>query len=68
MWVRKKPEPPVREQLVEACGKIRRELQILDAPAYGNAAYQGDFAGSVRARLRAQLAELEAALAEMDPR
>jgi hypothetical protein len=53
-------EKPIREQLMEARDKVRRELEILEAPSsIGGGADNR----SVIAELRAELHELEEALA-----
>ena len=63
MWWKKKPEPPLREQLVEACTKVRRQISIINAgPVDSNMR----FSPGVMVELQARLAELEQALADLD--
>ncbi len=65
MWWKKKPEPPLRDQLVEARDKLRRQLDLLNGPPAGNRSHWGDN-GAVIADLEAELAEIEQALTQMD--
>jgi hypothetical protein len=64
-WSRKKPEPPLREQLVEARAILSRQIEIIRAPAGVNTGLE---LGPQIARLEALLADLDRALAELDRR
>ncbi len=56
------PEEPLRPQLIEAIDKVRRELEILQSPSsIGGGADNR----SVIADLRAELGQLESALADL---
>jgi hypothetical protein len=65
MWWKKKPEPPLREQLVAACEKVRRQLEIISSPGASNTSRIADN-HVVIAELESELAQLEQALAELD--
>jgi hypothetical protein len=57
------PEPPLREQLEDAIGRVRRELEILAAPSsIGGGSDDGGVIGALEQELR----ELEGALAGLD--
>ena len=63
MWWAKTPEPPVRDQLIEACAKVRLQLDRLRRPLGGRKWASADL---VKAELEATLARLEQALADLD--
>ena len=65
MWWKKKPEPPLREQLEAARDQLRRQLDILNGPAAGNRSRWGDNR-AVIADLEAELAQIEDALAQRE--
>ena len=62
MW-KKRPEPPVRGQLVEACANVRRQLELLRRPIGGRKWTGNDL---VKAELEGTLARLEQAIADLD--
>jgi len=65
MFWKKKPEPPLRDQLTAARDNVSRQLEIISGPAAGNRSRWGDN-NAVTADLRSELAQLEQALAELD--
>ena len=67
MWWKKKPEPPLREQLLAARANLRRQIEILQAGA-ASLGKGGEFIDSrnMLADLQSELLEIEKALAETD--
>ncbi len=65
MFWKKKPEPPLRDQLSAASDKVRRQIEIITGPAAGNRSHWGDNSAVIE-ELRSELAQLEQALAEQD--
>lgn len=62
MWGQK-PEPPDREQLIEAKARLERQIEIMSAGTIRPWGYQP---GSLEA-LQRQLAEIEEILASLGP-
>lgn len=62
MWWKKKPEPPLRDQLVQACANVRRQLEVLKRPV-GSRAWN---MRAEKAELEAMLLRLEQELADLD--
>ena len=65
MWWKKKRGPPLRDQLVAACAKVRRQLEIISQPGASNTSRVADNA-VVIAELKSELAQLEQVLADLD--
>jgi hypothetical protein len=65
-WFKRKPEKPLREQLVDARATLQREIEILAAGpipgSYGSLAYDRQRADV----LRGTLAEIEQQLADIE--
>jgi hypothetical protein len=61
MFWKKKPEPPLRDQLSAARDRVRRQLEIITGPAAGNRSRWGDNS-AVIAGLKSELAQIEQAL------
>ena len=66
MW-RRRPERPLREELTEAIANVRRQIEVqsVSRPVKGGG-YDNRNA-MLCAELQAELAELEKALAELEP-
>ena len=66
MWWRKtpsEPETPLREQLLEARDKVRRQIEICRSPSAMRSA--PDYRNEIAA-LEAELAQIEETLADLD--
>jgi hypothetical protein len=67
-WFKRRPEKPLREQLIEARNSLRREIEIPDAgPAPGPASFGSRRYDQERANvLRGTLAEIEQQLVKVE--
>jgi hypothetical protein len=65
VWWKKKPEPPLRDQLLAARADLARQIEILEAGP-SSIGKGGEFIdnGALISDLRAQLGQVEKALAE----
>ena len=63
MWWRKKPEKPLRQQLLEAQASLRRQIEIMGASTVAGYGYQP---GS-KEELEDELRQIEDALANLGP-
>ncbi len=66
MWWKKKPEPPLRDQLIAARDALRRQIEVLMAGP-SSIGKGGGFIdnGDMIADLRSELGQVESALAEL---
>jgi hypothetical protein len=69
MWWKRKPEAPLRDQLLAARADLRRQIEILSAAA-SSIGRGGEFIdnGTALAELHAELLQVEQALSDTDHR